>query len=742
MSATIRHTIPLPGCTPEPLMNYLKALGVLRLIAKQKDPSATGRWNSGIFTLTSTLDEQGLAAFFLNEYAPSPIMGPWAARSGFFKGTSEQAARGALQKVSRLARGRNLGKRFKDFRQVMADFKILLRRLGITEKASDEKKLDLLAACRSSASEVTLSWLDTCFVLVGEDRKFPPLLGTGGNEGSGSYVSGFVQQLVSCVIDREHDEAIEAALFDKIVRGVSSSQTPGHFSTTAAGGSNTSQGFEGDSRTNPWDYVLALEGTLLWASSAHRQHGSSGSGVAAFPFTAKISSVGPGSLAAWEDSKPKKAKREIAEMWCPLWERPTGLPELMNLLSEGRVSVNRRTGRTGLDFARAVVAHGVDRGISAFSRYAFLMRNGQSFMGVSLGMVAVHPRAEGDLLKEVEDWLNRFRSAATKKNKEDDEKRGSARFRSALRHVERAIFDYCQHGGTGMFQRILISLGRAEALIASAPRFREEAKGLRPIAPLSSAWIAAADDQSDEFRIALALASIFEPEPKVGSIRRNLEPVEAKGRFMAWAEKDRAVVWTAGDLPGNLAAILTRRAMDAERTGGKAHALKAIHDAPLSAVCCFLAGSLDESLIADLLWGLCLCDSRDYRPVSQETSDSQPLPSSYSLLKLLFLPPERDSSTDEAKVPNAPDARVLALLRANRLAEACQRAAQVLRGRSLLAQPQAMHGHPGRDSEWAETRWPGLTADHLAAALLIPIHPLAVESLEKRILRPAKPEAA
>ena len=52
-----------------------------------------------------------------------------------------------------------------------------------------------------------------------------------------------------------------------------------------------------------------------------------------------------------------------------------------------------------------------------------------------------------------------------------------------------------------------------------------------------------------------------------------------------------------------------------------------------------------------------------------------------------------------------------------------------------------MHGHPGRDGEWAETRWPGLTANRLAAALLIPIHPLAADSLKTRILRPAKPES-
>ena len=77
-------------------------------------------------------------------------------------------------------------------------------------------------------------------------------------------------------------------------------------------------------------------------------------------------------------------------------------------------------------------------------------------------------------------------------------------------------------------------------------------------------------------------------------------------------------------MPGNLATILTHRAMDADRAGGNAHALKASHHAPLNAVCRFLADALDESLIADLLWGLCLCDSRNYRSVRQETSDSQP----------------------------------------------------------------------------------------------------------------------
>ena len=79
MSATIRHTIPLPGCTPEPLMNYLKALGILRIDQRNKESSELPRasWKNGVFALTCHLDEQSHPAFFPNEYAPSPIMGPW-----------------------------------------------------------------------------------------------------------------------------------------------------------------------------------------------------------------------------------------------------------------------------------------------------------------------------------------------------------------------------------------------------------------------------------------------------------------------------------------------------------------------------------------------------------------------------------------------------------------------------------------------------------------------------------------
>lgn len=50
------HVVELTGCTPEPLMNYLKALGVLRLVSEQADPEARGYWRGDRFVLESRLD--------------------------------------------------------------------------------------------------------------------------------------------------------------------------------------------------------------------------------------------------------------------------------------------------------------------------------------------------------------------------------------------------------------------------------------------------------------------------------------------------------------------------------------------------------------------------------------------------------------------------------------------------------------------------------------------------------------
>ena len=79
------HILQLPGCTPEPLMNYLKALGVLRIVSEQADPTARGCWRNGVFELHSKLDRDGLIQFFLRDYEPTPVVVPWSGNDFFAK---------------------------------------------------------------------------------------------------------------------------------------------------------------------------------------------------------------------------------------------------------------------------------------------------------------------------------------------------------------------------------------------------------------------------------------------------------------------------------------------------------------------------------------------------------------------------------------------------------------------------------------------------------------------------------
>ena len=77
------HEHHLVGCRPEPLGSYLKALGVLRLVAEQADRDASACWAPDGFVLSSRLDHDALVRFFLEAYQPSPILSPWNSSSGF-----------------------------------------------------------------------------------------------------------------------------------------------------------------------------------------------------------------------------------------------------------------------------------------------------------------------------------------------------------------------------------------------------------------------------------------------------------------------------------------------------------------------------------------------------------------------------------------------------------------------------------------------------------------------------------
>lgn len=628
---TQQHEVMLAGCTPMPLASYLKALGVLRLVSEQVDSDARGFWHNDQFVIASKLDAEGIRQYFLEGYRPTPLLAPWGARSGFYPGSAESGARKVLQELEATS-----DSRLQSYRDSIHAIRALLRAHNFNQKPeNDHRKLDLMRLCRAELDEHLVQWLDACYTLTSDWRRFPPLLGTGGNEGSGSYLSGFGQLVVDCVSKRIHDDALDSALFFLTVPNSQADQVPGQFAPNMAGGNNQGTGFSGEVTTNPWDYLLALEGTLLFASASTRRLGSQEQGNASFPFTVQVTGAGSGST----DTADEEGAR--AEMWLPMWQEPASYRELQALLNEGRATIGRKSVLSGLDFARAVAHLGVDRGLSAFQRYIIVQRYGRNVFAVPLQRITVRRNPAADLVNDLDNngWLNRFRKLA--RNSDVN------RIAALARHLEDAIFDLvlARENTAPKVRRLLTKLGELQLYLAHSKKAQDLTKGGCPPVPwLSQHWAASADDGSAEFAIAAALAGLHgvANSPANGEtvwampMREHLAP-ERAGRHPWWdANTSQNVTWGIGTLEDKLATTLRRRLITANKgdTALNDKPLMPSRMASLAAIGAWLEGDLDQRRIAALLPGLML--TRVPAGATTSTAREAPLPAAYRALKPFF----------------------------------------------------------------------------------------------------------
>lgn len=716
--------IRLPGCRPEPLIAYLKALGIFRLVAEQADPAARAAWEGDVFVLHTKLSKAELLAFFQESYTPTPIVAPWAGGSGFFEGDNTQAVEEiSKSKTPRLAA----------YRQIIGQVRGILKELKQTSKPQDEAKDRLLRLYRRELPDEFLAWMDSAIVLQNEGQKYPPILGTGGNDGRLDFTQNLMQRLVEIgfaggKLKPESEGWLKNALFGVPADGLLKVAI-GQFDPGRAGGPNAGQGLKGDSRVNPWEYVLMLEGALLMAGSVTRRLDVNAQERASFPFTVNATAVGNGALNEGEDSR--------GEIWLPLWRNPARLSEVRQVFAEGRAQLGKRQARNAVDFARAVAGLGVDRGLTGFTRYGFLKRSGKAYLAASLGRFETYTPAENaNLLAELDDWLDRFRRACAGENVQP-------RFTAALRRLDEAVFAYCRFGGAARFGEIVRALGGCEQALALNPQkpgiIGQSKYAISPVPLLSKEWLKAAQEDSPEFRIALALAAM-RATGGVGALRTNLEVVSPAKWGWTWAEpQDRyATVWAGDDLPRNLQAVLERRLMDAARFGLEGLPLESHFSASAEDITAFLAGQVDDGRLAEWLWGLMLIDlgdaSREDLAPMQPAPAAQPIPRAYALLKLLFLPNYHALKAEGGK-PIKPEPSILAHLRAGRLNAACETAARRLRASGHVPMPGPMSGRGVRPMDYV---LPGPMMARLAAALLIPVS--QPERLAALVLRPAEAE--
>ncbi|MEX2194096.1 MAG: type I-U CRISPR-associated protein Csx17 [Thermoleophilaceae bacterium] len=619
----------LPGCRSRPLLGYLKALGVLRVVARQADTGARGRFSGGVLELSSELDRDAIGTFLLEDYMPTPVLSPWNGRGGFYAKTNA-----SMETINTSAEPRLQG-----YQEAFARAGDVVERLGLSEQPRAKEKGRLLAALRNELSDDAVEWVDAAVVIVGSELRFPPLLASGGADGSYDFSKNFADALVPALGIGPRPESgetratwLDAALDAtpaELVRGLSGA----HFHRDASP-VNSPLG-EADALGNPWDVVLAIEGCLLLAPGAGRRHESSLPGSLVAPFTVRATAAGYGSALAGEKGR--------AELWLPLWSGWATLRELETVVREARAQVGRRSAHTGLDFVRSAGELGVARGIESFERYAILERAGQSGLAVPAGRISVRPRPAARAIASLDDWFSRAVSVRGRLP------RAAAEPVSAL---ERALFAFADASADAETRAnacgVLERLGAAEGALAAAAT-RAGKLGLAPLrgAP-AGPWLAAADDGSPEFAVACGLASLHDTTPSsLPALRDYLhgtewDPDRRRRRYEAGVKRP---IPRRGDAIVRLAALHVRRHLEAaharQHSNGHEDRVGLSFDAglscPLAAVRAFARGQLDDERVLRLVEGLALLSfgGTRWEPRFRHAEAAAPVPA-YELLALVW----------------------------------------------------------------------------------------------------------
>jgi CRISPR-associated protein Csx17 len=440
-----------------------------------------------------------------------------------------------------------------------------------------------------------------------------------------------------------------------------------------------------------------LEGALVLRVAALRKLDGAELAQAAAPFALRASNQGYGSAAPGDDSTR-------GEQWMPLWARPATKGEVEALFAEGRMKAGGAPAQNPLAAARAVARLGVARGVTSFTRFGYLVRNGLSNLAVPLGAFRVDLHPETRLLDEVDDWLQRYRRAASSKT-------APASFERSYRRIEGHALAVCQHTAHKQdWEALLVALGDAEQELSRRAKATAESR-LQPLPWLSPRWFDAADDGSPAMRIALAIASQWGgngPRDDLGPIRVHclpLDPDSGYRRFLTGADglrRDRRVVWTGRDLVSDLAAVALRRAVEGRSVGRATFPLVGMASATLGDVSAFLEGRLDETRISELCRAFMAIDfSKMPRRPPRDGGLGLPL---HALVRLCYLPWRLESFDS---VPPRYDPTALRLLASGRLQDGV---------RMLLAQLVGMGMRPKIRLGAGDARF----ARRLAAAAAIP----------------------
>lgn len=719
----MRNKVVLKGCKPDIIMHNLKAFGIFRILTEQKDPSVMAWWSNDEFIVDTELDKDELVKFFCNDYEPTPLISPWNRSSGFDE-KNETALKITTSTNPRLAQYKQVIKVANEVIKDLFGYDVGCKMPKEIKKSMNNDKRALIAELRNRLPETgnaqslrsgsVISWIDAACATRADNITFGPILLTGGNDGRFEVSSNFMKTVIEHITSdgSKEEDLVRNSLFGtlpvKLEKNTIGPFLPGAYAGVAV----NPTGEDKYTLSNPWDYMLAMEGVTFFAGSIYRRGERE---KAAFPFSMKSSHAG-------YNTACDEGKKDIGEIWIPMWDNPATYDEIAYVFAEGRVQATKKPIR-GAEFATALANFGAMRGISAFQRFGVLKRKGDAHHITCIGRIrSVESSGKKVLLDikwaEVEAWLDMIR----KQNR-------LPRFMNTLlRMTDEKVIRYCESKDPRYLQDTLVLIGRIERQLALSPRL-----GIHPLNRLSKEWIKNCKSDTPEFRLAAALGSINSANFDY-PIRCNLEPVELtepkeRQKLARWKSKSRSTIWGRGDLMHNMISVLERRCTDGLAHSGSipmtAHVYARIDD-----IVQFIEGEVNDSMIYDLILPLSIIDYRGDDNVESNKREKIPnsVPEPYTCIKSNFPPiPTTQSRFSHSNQRSMFESTVIGLLKSGRL----DRALDIMRRRLKISGYETVtYGITNARNDLKPA-----TLIRLCAALLFPIHQNDMKELLDR-LRP------
>lgn len=761
--------IQFQGCRHDILGHYLKAIGLLRVLAKcadrdHCDPDAEGWWDleKACFCLKSRKygTRERLAVFFAEHYRPTPVFAAWNKESG-----------SDATKIEKLG--------------VRTEWE-LANKFSEQVVSADERKKPQYKD-RLIANEAFAKYREEAGVAVAEavdsisasflkwNAEHPLFLskGIGGRahiwRTHWEYLAGFqkLRSAYSKATEKVNSHKgtekqleklklkaktklleIEALLpfKEKCAFAARGKGTP--FFPDAIKSYNIGSGWvTEDYPFNALDYVLAVEGAFAMRGGVGRTLSANARRFAAFPF---VFNAGEEMV---DDSGGVKGLSNA--LWLPIWNRASTFAELSSFITDAQARLPGKEPRFNSEFMRALYCQGVDAGFAGWQEFRFKMKASR-VPWVTTGTYleprfredatrlnrALHPLDESRFLDQFEmRWKGNKADAqsphpvATALNEAMEAATREASPRHCL-NLLHSVFNAC---------RKITSSENFRKMLRGGPRF------FRSL-PMDDWNVLLAGFDEPEFRIARAAASIVGQQrqsnghcSKVLPMLGSLLPLKLgqNGCYLpSKSERSYQAVWTGTDVCRDLAAVLARRYLDSLTDDRPA--LASSFGAPLGDVLAFLRGELDDHLIGRWIealsligWRLAKVDEPRPQP------ESHAVPIEYAALRsLLELECEPQEEGDWQKRRSQ---QPIALL--------CQRSSstlplsvtEALRWISIWGVP-----NPDLKSRAEKERLkardiirvsaagfrPQVPADRLAAAVSIPLHWSGRETLFREISLP------